>query len=173
MCKKFVALLLTLTMVLGCVSALAENTKHERVYAVMTADGTLKFLTDNIRLENADRLDEITDRTLLTDIQNVNGKESFTLDGETLTWQAQGKDITYQGTSGKVLPVIPVVTILLDGEEISAGELAEKAGHAEMTVTYTQPESIPHLAATVVLLPENGISSLIIENASAISLSGR
>ena len=173
MCKKIVALLLTLTMVLGCVSALAENTKHERVYAVMAADGTLKSLTDNIRLENADGLDEITDRTMLTGIQNVNGKESFALDGETLTWQAQGKDITYQGASDKALPVTPVVTIRLDGEEISADALAEKTGRVEMKVTYTQPEAVPHLAATVLLLPENGVSSLALENASVISLSGR
>ena len=173
MCRKTVALLLTLTMVLGCVSALAENTKNERVYAVMAADGTLKTLTDNIRLENADGLDEITDRTLLTGIQNVNGKESFALDGETLTWQAQGKDITYQGTSDKTLPVTPVVTLRLDGEEISAEALAEKTGRAEMTVSYTQAETVPLLAATVLLLPENGISNLTLENASVISLSGR
>ena len=173
MCKKTVALLLTLTMALGCVSALAENVKHERVYAVMAADGALKSLTDNIRLENADGLDEITDRTMLDDIRNVNGKETFALDGETLTWQARGKDITYQGTSGKALPVTPVVTIRLDGEEITAEALAGKAGHAEMTVTYAQPENIPLLAATVLLLPENGVSNLMPENASVISLSGR
>ena len=34
MCKKVIALLLALTMALGCGSALAENTKHERVFAV-------------------------------------------------------------------------------------------------------------------------------------------
>ena len=135
MCKKVIALLLALTMALGCGSALAENTKHERVFAVTAADGTVKTITDSIRLENADGLEEIADRTLLTDIQNTNGKETFTLNGEALTWQAQGKDITYQGTSDKALPVTPAVTLRLDGEEVSAGELAEKAGHAELTVT--------------------------------------
>ena len=48
------------------------------------------------------------DRTLLTAIQNVGGKETFTLDGETLTWQAQGKDITYEGTSDKRPPSCPL-----------------------------------------------------------------
>lgn len=173
MCKKIIALLLMLTMALGCASAFAENTKHERVFAVTAADGTLKSLTDSIRLENADGLDEITDRTLLTDVQNVNRKESFVLDGETLTWQAQGKDITYQGTSDKALPLTPLVTICLDGEEISAEALAGKAGHTEMTVTYTQPEAVPHLAAAVMLLPEEGVSNLVTENAAVISLAGR
>ena len=173
MCKKIVALLLTLVLALSGVSALAENTKQERVFAVASADGTLQSLTDSIRLENADGLDEITDRTMLSEIQNVSGKESFTLDGETLTWQAAGKDITYQGTSDKALPLTPVVTLLLDGGEISAAELAEKTGHAELTVTYAQPEAVPHLAATLLLLPEEGVSGLTLENAAQISLSGR
>ena len=173
MCKKIVALLLTLAMALGCASALAENTKHERVFAVMSADGTLQSLTDSIRLENADGLDEITDRTLLTDLQNANGTETFTLDGETLTWQAQGKDITYQGTSDKALPVTPVVTLTLDGEETTAEAMAGKNGHAELTVSYTQEKAVPHLAAAVLLLPKEGISNLVLENASLISLAGR
>ena len=173
MCKKVIALLLALTMALGCGSALAENTKHERVFAVTAADGTVKTITDSIRLENTDSLEEIADRTLLTDIRNTNGKETFTLDGEALTWQAQGKDIIYQGTSDKALPVTPVVTLRLDGEEISAGELAEKAGRAELTVTYTQPEAVPHLAATALLLPEDGVTNLTLENASLVSLSGQ
>jgi len=173
MCKKVVALLLALTLMLGCGSALAENTKHERVFAVTAADGTVKSLTDNIRLENADGLDEIADKTLLTGLENVGGKETFAQDGEMLTWQAKGKDITYQGTSDKALPVTPVVTLRLDGEEITAEALAEKTGRAELTVAYTQPEAVPHLAATILLLPENGISNLEVENAAQISLSGR
>ena len=72
--KKIVALLLTAIMVLGCVPGLAENTKHERVYIVAATDGTVKSVTDNIRLENADGLDEIVDRTLLTAIQNVGAR---------------------------------------------------------------------------------------------------
>ena len=85
--KKIVALLLTAVMVLGCMPGLAENTKHERVYVVATADGTIKSITDSVRLENADGLDEIMDQTILSDIQNVGGKETFTLDEKTLTWK--------------------------------------------------------------------------------------
>ncbi len=57
----------------------------------------------------------------------MNGEESFTLDGQTLTWQANGKDITYQGASDKPLPVTPVITATLDGEETSLSQLKEKA----------------------------------------------
>ena len=171
--KKIVALLLTAIMVLGCVPGLAENTKHERVYVVANADGTVKSVTDNVRLENADGLDEIVDRTLLTAIQNVGGKEAFTLDGETLTWQAQGKDITYEGTSDKTPAILPVVTLTLDGEEITVDSLKDKTGDAVLTVAYQTNEPLPALAVTVLPLPEEGITDLRLENAAALTVLGR
>ena len=171
--KKIVALLLTAIMVLGCVPGLAENTKHERVYVVANADGTVKSVTDNVRLENADGLDEIVDRTLLTAIQNVGGKEAFTLDGETLTWHAQGKDITYEGTSDKTPAILPVVTLTLDGEEITVDSLKDKTGDAVLTVSYQTNEPLPALAVTVLPLPEEGITDLRLENAAALTVLGR
>ena len=171
--KKIVALLLTAIMVLSCVPGLAENTKHERVYVVANADGTVKSVTDNVRLENADGLDEIVDRTLLTAIQNVGGKEAFTLDGETLTWHAQGKDITYEGTSDKTPAILPVVTLTLDGEEITVDSLKDKIGEAVLTVAYQTNEPLPALAVTVLPLPEEGITDLMLENAAAITILGR
>ena len=171
--KKIVALLLTAIMVLGCVPGLAENTKHERVYVVANADGTVKSVTDNVRLENADGLDEIVDRTLLTAIQNVGGKEAFTLDGETLTWHAQGKDITYEGTSDKTPAILPVVTLTLDGEEITVDSLKDKIGEAVLTVAYQTNEPLPALAVTILPLPEEGITDLMLENAAAITVLGR
>ena len=64
MCKKLTAVLMALILAMGCVSALAENTKHERVFVVAGADGTVQSLTDSIRLENADKAEEIRDRTM-------------------------------------------------------------------------------------------------------------
>ena len=171
--KKIVSLLLTAVLLLGCVPGLAENTKHERVYVVTAADGTVQSVTDNIRLENADSLDEIEDRTLLTAIQNVGGKEAFTLDGETLTWQAQGKDITYEGTSDKVPAILPMVTLTLNGEEIAANSLKDKTGEAVLTVAYQTNEPLPALAVTVLPLPEEGITDLQLENAIVMTALGR
>ena len=126
MSKKIIAMLTALVMVLGCTGALAENKKHERVYVVAGADGTVNSITDSIRLENTDGLEELVDRTMLTDIQNVGGNETFTLEGETLIWKADGKNVTYQGTSDKTPAVLPSVTLTLDGEEISAADLKEQ-----------------------------------------------
>ena len=169
MSKKIIAMLTALVMVLGCTGALAENTKHERVYVVAGADGTVTSITDSIRLENTDGLDELADRTMLNGIQNVGGNEAFTLEGETLTWKADGKNVIYQGTSDKVPAVLPVVTLTLDGEEISAADLKEKTGEAVLTVTYRTEGQVPALVLSVMPLPEEGISDLKAENAAVLT----
>ena len=170
--KQIIALLLTAIMVLGCVPGLADNTKHERVYVVAAVDGTVKSITDNIRLENADGLDEIVDQTLLNAIQNVGGQETFKLDGETLTWQALGKDITYEGTSEKAPAILPTVTLTLDNEEITVDSLKEKTGDAVLTVAYQTNEPLSALSITMLPLPDTGISDLKLENATVITVMG-
>ena len=47
----------------------------------------------------------ITDKSDLTDIENVKGDETFKQDGKTVKWNADGNDIYYQGKSDKELPV--------------------------------------------------------------------
>ena len=173
MSKKMIAVALVLCMALSCATALADTVKHERVYAVTNADGTVVSLTDSVRLENADQSDTLTDSTMLTDIVNVGGDESFTLDGETITFEANGHDITYQGTSDKPLPVTPVVTVLLDGQQIEPSQLKDSAGSVEITVSFEQENEVPHLALTAMILPDNGITDLTLQNAVLVSLSDR
>ncbi len=173
MSKRILSGVLALMMALCFGTALGENVKQERVYAVMNADGTLTSLTDMIRLENREGLDTLTDRTCLEEIENVGGDETFTLEGETLTWQAKGQDITYRGTSGRAPLVKPVVRLTLDGEEIPASALKEGTGRAEIRVTCAETESRPCLTLSVLLLPEEGISHLETENAAVITLAGR
>ena len=173
MSKKIIAVLTALAMALGCAGSLAENSRHERVYVVAGVDGTVKSITDSIRLENADGLDELSDRTLLAGIQNMSGDESFTLDGETLTWQAGGKNITYQGTSDKTPAVLPVVTLTVDGEETALSALKEKTGNAVLTVTYRTEGQAPALVFSALPLPVEGISDLKTENAFVLTEADR
>ena len=120
--KHAVALLTALCVAAGC-TASADTAKHERVYVVVNHDGEVQTLLDNVHLENGDALDVLSDRTMLKDIENVSGHETFTLDGETLIWQADGSSIIYQGTSDKALNVTPVVRMTLDGKEVTAADV--------------------------------------------------
>lgn len=171
--KRIICMLLALALTLGCIGASAETVKHERVYIVTNAAGEIQSLTDSIRLENADGLQEIADRTLLTGIENVGGSETFAQEGEALTWQAQGNDITYQGTSDKAPAALPVVTLTLDGEAVTAQELAGRAGHASLEVSYQAEAQSPILAVTLLALPEEGVKDLTLENAMLFNEAGR
>jgi len=173
MSKKFLALALCLCLVLSAVPALGENVKHERVYIVTAADGTVKSLTDNIRLENKDESDILYDRTRLTGIQNLSGSEAYTLEGESLTWQAKGKDIIYQGSLDETPAILPLVSLTLDGETVSPRELKEKTGRARLTVSFRTEGSLPFLAVALLPLPENGMTGLETENALVLKEMGR
>ena len=148
--KKLLAALLAAILALSCcASALGETIKHERVYVVTGPDGEIRSLTDSVRLENRDGLEEITDASLLTGIENMSGSEAFTRDGDALIWQAQGNDIVYQGASDQAPAILPAVSLTLDGEAVTAGELKNKTGEAVLTVSYQSANALPALAVTL------------------------
>lgn len=171
--KRIICLLTACVMMLCCAGASADTIKHERVYVVASPAGEALTLTDNVRLENQDKLDTLTDRTRLSNVQNMGGHETFTLDGETLTWAAKGADITYQGTSDQMPALLPAVTLTLDGQEVTAQELAQRSGQATLTVAYPENAETPALAVTLVMLPESGVDALTADNALLLSEAGR
>ena len=172
--KKLLAALLAAILALGCcASALGENIKHERVYIVAGPDGEVRSLTDSIRLENKDGLEEIADASLLTGIENMSGNEAFTRDGDALIWQAQGNDIVYQGTSDRAPAILPAVTLTLNGETITAGELKNKTGEAVLTVSYRAASALPALAVTLLPLDAAAMTNIQAENAMILSEAGQ
>lgn len=81
--------------------------------------------------------EQLQDSSDLENIKNIKGDETFTQNGKDLTWNTDGADIYYQGTSGKELPVKMDIKYYLDGVEITPQELAGKSGHLKMVVSYT------------------------------------
>ena len=170
--KKTVCFVLSACLLLACFGAGAETVKHERVYAVLDAKGEVQTLIDSVRLENGDGLDVLTDRTMLTDLENVGGQQPFTLDGEEISFEAAGEDVVYQGTSDKPLPVTPEVTLTLNGEESDPAALRDLTGEAVLRISYAQPEPVPCLAATVMLLPESGVSNVSVDHGRIMEFNG-
>ena len=117
-----------------------EAGKEETVYIVANPDGTSKNVIVSEWLKNKDGSSSIADASNLKDIQNVKGDETFTQDGDNITWQADGKDIYYQGTIDKELPVTEKVTYFLDGKEMSPEEMAGKSGKVTIRFDYTNHE---------------------------------
>ena len=92
--------------------------------------------------QNRDKSDKIEDTTDLKDIVNVKGDETFTQNGNKITWDAAGNEISYQGTTDRQLPVSVKATYYLDGNEISPEDLAGKSGKVKIRLDYTSNETV-------------------------------
>lgn len=114
-----------------------EIDKDETVYLISDASGNVNQTIVSDHLINRDKSDTLKDKSSLKDIENVKGDETFSQSGDDLTWQADGNDIYYQGTSTAQAPVSQKVTYYLDGKEISPEELAGKSGKVTIHFDYT------------------------------------
>lgn len=142
--------------------------KEETVYVVADADGSVKNVIVSEWLKNEKGLDTIEDASDLKDIENVKGNETFSQKGDKITWQAEGRDIYYQGTTDRDLPVTEKVTYFMDGREVKPEEMAGKSGKATIRFDYTNHEKttrtvdgkehevyVPFTVMTGMILPED------------------
>lgn len=123
-------------------SASSKNTqqdlyKDETVYVLAGADGSVQKLIVSDWLQNGLGSKTISDKSDLTNIENVKGDESYTINGDNMkVWDAQGNDIYYQGNTTKELPVDMSVTYKLNGKTVSAEEIAGKSGKVTIRFDY-------------------------------------
>lgn len=166
--KRFFSLMLALLVMISG-AACAETTKHERVYVVTGADGTVQTLIDNVRLENAEDAEAIEDASMLENVENVGGQEAFTREGEAIIWQTNGKNIVYQGTSEKAPYVTPIVRLTLNGEPATAEDVKNGEGELIMEVSYATGADAPFLAVSVLPVGEDALTDIAVEGGMVFS----
>lgn len=111
--------------------------KDETVYVLTGADGSVKKIIVSDWLKNELGSASVADKSDLSDIENVKGDESYTINGDNMTvWDAQGNDIYYQGNIQKELPVGLSVHYYLDGKSVSPEELKGKSGKVTIRFDY-------------------------------------
>lgn len=125
------------SMVRSVAGSSEEAGKVETVYVAADANGAVNDVIVSEWLKNADAADTISDTTGLHNIVNVKGSETYKDNGDgTVTWDAKGADIYYQGTTEKELPVKMKISYKLDGKDISPEELAGKSGKVTIRFDY-------------------------------------
>lgn len=95
-----------------------SSTTGETVYVIANADGSAKKVIVSQKYDPDDPNAAQEARSSLTDAQNVKD------------------DNCWQGTTDKPLPVTMHITYTLDGQSVSAAELAGKSGHVTMRFDY-------------------------------------
>ena len=108
--------------------------KEATVYVNADANGAVKLITVSDWLKNAGTTESLKDVSELDGIKNIKGEETFSESGDNLTWDTNGADIYYQGTTEKELPVSVKLTYYLDGKKISPSELKGKSGHLKIKI---------------------------------------
>lgn len=155
-------------------SSSATPAKDETVYVKVDDAGNQKDVTVSDQLKNISSLGTIDDVSELKDIKNVKGDETFSENNGKLVWQGDKKDICYQGTTTKKIPVGMKVTYELDGKKVSADDLEGKSGHLKIHYEYqnTSADSgkyTPFLMATGLLMDGEKFSNVTVDNGKVIS----
>lgn len=191
--KITASLAASLAVVVGAVPVLAAESsikqlntdnvyKEETVYVNADASGNQTSVIVSNWLKNAGSEKELEDSSILKDIQNVKGDETYQASGNSLTWKTEGKDIYYQGSTDKKLPVSVHFTYYLDGKEMNPSDLSGKSGRLRIKVAYEnntrqtveidgKKESIytPFALLTGMILPDEIFSNVTIDNGKVIS----
>lgn len=130
------------SLLLARVAYAAEPARRdESVYVDMDADGNITSVVSSVYLGNPSKEDSLTDYTTLTNIKNIAGLDSPTVEGQAVTFKADGEDVIYQGNGeGDALPFSISITYTLDGKRVQAAELAGQSGHLCITIQVTNRE---------------------------------
>lgn len=161
----------TQTAIATAVNDNVENAavKNETVYLFTDGSGAVSKTLVSDWLSNPNGAYGLKDSTQLSDIENVKGDEEFA-DNQ---WNANGKDIYYQGTTQTPAPVGIKITYSLDGVETSAKDIVGKSGSVTVKYEYennakvTVPQGdsttdvyVPFLMATGMILDNNNFKNI-------------
>ena len=136
--KKLNLAVLTVAMLSPlCVFA---NTKNETVYSKIDENGNVISTTVNEQIKNTKKLDTIEDYTELEDILNISSNDEITKLNKNISINAFGKDVFYQGTSKKTLPIGINIKYYLDGKEESLDNILGKSGKIKIVIDFTNNE---------------------------------
>ena len=165
------------TVVIRHDEAVPPVRKEETVTVRTNAYGTVEKISSAVELEPGSA-GPVRDVTGLHDIRNREGDEEYELtDSGELYWQNLGEKIRYEGTGTADLPFEVHVSYSLDGQPVSAEELAGKSGRATIRFDYTNRtlsgSYIPFLAMTLVLLDEDVFSDIEVTNGRVVTVSGQ
>ena len=157
--------------------------KVETVYVNSDAEGANDKVIVSEWLRNYQGDKSLNDKTDLKNIQNVKGNETYIKNSDgSITWNAGGNDIYYQGKTNTELPVNVKVSYKLDGKSIEPKDLAGKSGKVtirfdyvnnakEMVTINGQQEevTVPFAMLSGVILPTDTFTNVSVTNGKVVS----
>ncbi len=131
-----ISCLMATTLVMP-ISAEGEVEKKESVYTVLNSDGSVSTITVSDTLHSDSGFSNYQDKSDLQNVENLKSSDAVNSSNGNLIWNTSDKDIYYQGTSNKELPLTVKITYVLDGKELTSDELVGKSGHLAIKINVT------------------------------------
>lgn len=152
----------------------SSDNKETTVYVISDANGEQQNIIVDSWLKNPGEADSLNDKTDLSNIENTKGNEKYTENNDgTITWNAKGNDIYYEGTSSDELPVDVNIGYELDGKKVEGKDIKNATGHLKISFTYKnntgKTEKINGKSATI-YQPYAMISGTVFENSNVKNL---
>lgn len=145
--------------------------KEETVYVKADASGTPTEKTVEVVLKKIEGSDPVEDRSNLREIKNTEGNEEVSEAGEgRYLWENHGEDIHYKGLSDEQLPVDVHVTYYLEGQEVSAQQIAGKTGKVKIRFDYDNHTDVPFMVLSSAILSSDVFSELEVTNGRVMDL---
>lgn len=157
--------------------------KDETVYVLTKTDGSIKKIIVSDWLKNTINSNIIQDYTELDNIVNLKDDSIYSSnDNSTGTWNANGNDIYYQGTTEKRPPIEISIKYTLDDKPISPEDLMGKCGRVTIHFDYKNNEKksvqinnkseniyVPFVTVTGLILDNDKFSNIQISNGKIIN----
>ena len=132
--KKSVSLALAVTLLGSSTLAFADG-KEEVIYAVLNAQGQV----DGLYAVNIFEGGDIVDYGDYASVHPLNTEDQIAYENGEVRFHSDAQRVYYQGNlNTRDLPWLFQLTYRLDGQEIAAGELADKSGHVEIELDVRQ-----------------------------------
>lgn len=186
--KQRLSLLLSISLIFSCminpisINAQSKITKYETVYSNLKNDGQERETIVSNWLKDSKFNKSVIDKTYVSDINNVSNNDIPVFKDNNIMWNADSKDIYYQGQTTKTLPISTKITYYLDDKEISADEIAGKSGKVKINIKFTnnttknvlinsrnKTMSTPFTVATVIGFDDDKFSDIQAENSKIFS----
>ena len=132
---KTISILILLSILMYSIPVMAY-TKEETIYSKLNSDNKIYSTIVTSKITNDNREALIDDVSNLLNIENLSGDESFSNEGNKITWQTNGNSITYQGSSEQELPIKTNIKYSLNGEDLQAHDIVGKEGKVKITLEY-------------------------------------
>ena len=159
--------------------------KSETVTATTGFDGELTAITVSEWIKNPEELETISDESTLQSIAAEDGDMTCTQDGTSLTWQADGNDVSYTGITDQELPFDIDYAFELDGAEVDPSDLQDVSGTLKITISYENltSETVyvggssvavqqPYMLASIVMFDTEHARNVTVEGGQTVETDG-